>query len=255
MLLNMCYMSNTITHSAVSVICDGAVVVHRGRVNLHVSNTRQVKLPQRVNFSAAVSQNKQTDKQKTISSIITVLKRFAHSNYISNNLIILSVCQVSVDKTNYQRGEGGRVLNKLPALRNIKNKCATYQHGVCAYTCMLRERFTYLCVQAERGTKSAELLISHQRRLYQHTNRVLGLGCLDLSDGVTLKPNTLLIRSARSAAIHTSQTQYLHSKGTLQFPRLSLTIQTVLFIIKSPTIMLITNTYCAHSLDNPSEEK
>lgn len=78
MLLTMCYMSNTITHSAVSVI--------------HVSNNRQVKLPQRVNFSAAVSQNKQTDKQKTISSIITVLKRFAHSNYISNNLIILSVC-------------------------------------------------------------------------------------------------------------------------------------------------------------------
>lgn len=251
MLLTMCYMSNTITHSAVSVICDGAVVVHRGRVNLHGSNNRQVKLPQRVNFSAAVSQNKQTDKQKTISSIITVLKRFAHSNYISNNLIILSVCQVSVDKTNYQRGEGGRVLNKLPALRNIKNKCATYQHGVCAYTCMLRERFTYLCVQAERGTKSAELLISHQRRLYQHTNRVLGLGCLDLSDGVTLKPNTLLIRCC-----NTHQPNSIPPfKGNITVPRLSLTIQTVLFIIKSPTIMLITNTYCAHSLDNPSEEK
>lgn len=159
MLLTMCYMSNTIMHSAVSVICDGAVVVHW--VNLHVSNNRQVKLTQRINFSAAVSQNKQTDKQETISSIITVLKRSAHSNYISNNLIILSVCQVSVDKTNNQRGEGGRVSNTSPAMRNIKNKCANYYHGVCVYTCMLRERFTYLCVQAERGTKSAELLISH----------------------------------------------------------------------------------------------
>lgn len=51
MLLTMCYMSNTITHSAVSVI--------------HVSNNRQVKLPQRVNFSAAVSQNKQTNKKQS----------------------------------------------------------------------------------------------------------------------------------------------------------------------------------------------
>lgn len=107
MLLTMCYMSNTITHSAVSVICDGAVVVHWGQVNLHASNNRQVKLPQRINFSAAVSQN----KQEPISSIITVLKRSAHSNYISNNLIILSVCQVSVDKTNNQRGEGESSIN------------------------------------------------------------------------------------------------------------------------------------------------
>lgn len=158
-----------------------------------------------MNFSVSMS-------RKTNVDFICLAIYFSHSHDCLYNPI-LSVCCVmhTTVKQFKEVGLKRRCLVKdakshpKNALLTINVACISVCHG---------STVQFVCTSGARNKIHWNSNQSLEERLYYHTNKVLGLGCLDLPDGVTLTTNTLLIRSV----LNGSQTQCTYWEGTLQCP-------------------------------------